>query len=319
MEQLETKVTDDPRASEFIYGSGPAILALNSMVAEIAPTDIPVLLIGESGTGKDAYARLIHRLSPRGSSQFRTINCSSIVTEELQKSLSDLFVACTAGSGAVTLYLDNIQDLNLDCQRTLLSRLPDEENSMLEGRTSIRLISSATQELEFDLEAGRFRRELYFRLNAACLRIPPLRERQEDLPLLLDHFLRKHSNLLRKKTPPIGTKASQSLVAYRWPGNIRELENVARKIVVFGDAQMTLNDLQAARMVGQKPGESVASSSLKVAARAASKLAERELIIQALERTRWNRKRAAHDLQISYKSLLHKIKQIGPLNGDRQG
>jgi DNA-binding NtrC family response regulator len=319
MEQLETKATDDPGASEFISGSGPAILSLNSMVAEIAPTDIPVLLIGESGTGKDTYARFIHRLSPRGSAPFHTINCSSLVTEELQKSLVEVFVAYTNRSCPGTLYLDNIQDLNLDCQRTLLSRLPDEEHNMLEGRPSIRLISSATQDLELELEAGRFRRELYFRLNAACLRLPPLRERPEDLTPLMNHFLRKHSNLLRKKSPPLGSKASQTLAACCWPGNIRELENVARKIVVFGDVQMTLNDLQAARMVGQKPSEIVAGSSLKVAARAASKHAERELIIQALERTRWNRKRAAHDLQISYKSLLHKIKQIGPLNGDRQG
>ena len=207
----------------------------------------------------------------------------------------------------------------MECQRILLSRLPNEENSMLEGRRTLRLISSATQDLDLELEAGRFRRELYFRLNAACLRLPPLRERQEDLKLLMEHFLKKHSILLHKKIAPLSNKTMQALASYRWPGNIRELENVARKIVVFGDVQMTLNDLQAVRMVSQKPGEIVAGSSLKVAARAASKLAERELIIQALERTRWNRKRAAHDLQISYKSLLHKIKQIGPLNGDRQG
>ena len=173
------------------------------------------------------------------------------------------------------------------------------------------MISSTPRSLESEVEEGRFRRELYFRLNGACLRLPPLRERSEDVPALAEHFLNKHAALLKRKRPPVGTKQMQDLVAYHWPGNIRELENLARKIVVFGDVQMVLNDLHSTWMAEHVPVENGPRASLKVAARAASQRAEREMIMQALERTHWNRKRAARELQISYKSLLYKIKQIG--------
>ena len=133
----------------------------------------------------------------------------------------------------------------------------------------------------------------------------------EDIPVLTEHFLNKHAARLKRKQPPVGNKAMQDLVAYHWPGNIRELENLARKIVVFGDVQLVLNDLHSAWMADHLPVESGPRASLKVAARAASQRAEREMIMQALERTHWNRKRAARELQISYKSLLYKIKQIG--------
>ncbi|HEY4979489.1 MAG TPA: sigma 54-interacting transcriptional regulator [Candidatus Acidoferrum sp.] len=319
MVPIETRAADDSATTEFVFGLGPAMLTINAMVDDVAPTDIPVLILGESGTGKDAYARLIHQLSRKALPQFSKLNCSGVSSSDLLKHLTELLGAVAGKASAGTLYLDNIQDLDLDCQRSLLSHLPDDKIGMDEDRFSLRLISSATRNLEADVEAGRFRRELYFRLNGASLRLPSFRERREDLALFMDHFLKKHSALLNKNFVTLSGKSMQILSDYRWPGNIRELENFARKIIVFGDVQMTLNDLQAARIVNQKPGDSVGASSLKVASRAASKLAERELIIQALERTRWNRKRAAHDLQISYKSLLHKIKQIGPLNGERQG
>ena len=146
-----------------------------------------------------------------------------------------------------------------------------------------------------------------------------MRDRGEDIPILVEYFLNKHSGILKKKAPAVSAKAMQTLVAYQWPGNIRELENFARKIVVFGDVQMALNDLQTAWIASHESMEIGSGASLKVAARAASKRAERELIMQALERTRWNRKRAAQDLQISYKSLLYKIKQIGALKGEHGG
>ena len=196
-------------------------------------------------------------------------------------------------------------------QRALLSLLPDEQNSDRKEAKCCRVISSTPRSLESEVEEGRFRRELYFRLNGACLRLPPLRERPEDIPVLAEHFLNKHAAHLKRKLPPVGNKAMQDLVAYHWPGNIRELENLARKIVVFGDVQMVLNDLHSTWMADHAPIESGSRASLKVAARAASQRAEREMIMQALERTHWNRKRAARELQISYKSLLYKIKQIG--------
>ena len=312
-------VTDGPAAQGFVYGVAPAMLNLNAMAAEIAQTDIPVLILGESGTGKDAYARLIHRLSHRGDTHLCKINCSAIDPGDLLAQVHEAMGRFLHQEVSGSIYLDNIQELDVACQRVLLSLLPDGENSLSTDVLCTRFISSTTRNLESEVEAGLFRRELYFRLNGACLRLPPMRDRGEDIPILIEYFLNKHSSILKKKAPAVSAKAMQTLVAYQWPGNIRELENFARKIVVFGDVQMALNDLQTAWIASHESMEIASGASLKVAARAASKRAERELIMQALERTRWNRKRAAQDLQISYKSLLYKIKQIGALKGEHGG
>jgi two-component system, NtrC family, response regulator AtoC len=317
MDQIQMLVAD-PVGTGFVYGLGSAILTLNAMAAEIARTDIPVLILGESGTGKDAYARLIHRLSRRGESRLLKINCSAVDLEVLLAQLHEVIGRFSNHEASWSIYLDNIQELDLTCQRALLSQLPDGANSGSEDELCARFISSTTRNLESEVETGHFRRELYFRLNGACLRLPPMRDRREDIPILIEYFLNKHSSVLKKKVPAVSTKAIQTLIAYHWPGNIRELENFARKIVAFGDVRVALNDLQAARMVSHRSMENVPGASLKVAARAASKEAERELIMQALERTRWNRKRAAQDLQISYKSLLCKIKQLGALSGEHE-
>jgi len=214
--------------------------------------------------------------------------------------------------------LDNVQELDLAAQRALLAALPDNEDIDHGIEPGLRIISSATSGLEPEVENGRFRRELYFRLNGATLRIPPLRERTEDIPLLAELLLNKHSAILKKEAPRLNEEALRLLAVYHWPGNIRELENFARKAVLFGDVHLALRELQPAGSVPSKLASPGAGCSLKTAARAASKKAERELILQALERTHWNRKRAARDLQISYKSLLYKIKQIGVSNGKQE-
>ena len=299
-----------------MYGVAPTMLTLNAMVAELARTDIPVLILGESGTGKDAYAGLIHRLSQKGDSRLWKINCSLVDSGELLAQVHEAMGRFSNQEASKSIYLDNIQELDLACQRVLLSLLPDGEYAGFNKELCTRFISSTTRTLESELEAGRFRRELYFRLNGACLRLPPMRDRGEDVPILIEYFLNKHSSILQKKVPTVSPKAMQTLVAYHWPGNIRELENFARKIVVFGDVPMALNDLQTDWIANHEPMEIALGASLKAAARAASKKAERKLIMQALERTQWNRKRAAQDLQISYKSLLYKIKQIGALKGE---
>jgi two-component system response regulator AtoC len=318
MGQIEASVTESQAELGFVYGLGPAVLNLNAMAAEIARTDIPVLILGESGTGKDAYARLIHLLSQKPDSHFWKINCSAVDPGDLLAQFHEAMGRLSNHEVSGSVYLDNIQELDLPCQRVLLSHLPDGERTGSKDALYARLISSTTRSLESEVEAGRFRRELYFRLNGACLRLPPLRERREDIPILTEYFLNKHFNALKKSVSPLSKKAIQTLVAYHWPGNIRELEHLARKIAIFGDVQMALNDLQGARILSRRPMENGPGASLKVASRAASKEAERELIMQALERTRWNRKRAAQELQISYKSLLCKIKQIGALNGEPQ-
>jgi len=319
MDCHRTSALDEPAIAGFVYGLGPTMQTLNGMVAEIARTDIPVLIVGESGTGKDAYAKLIHRLSLKNETPLQKINCASFDPGQLLSQVRHSNPSFSTADPSGTLYLDNVQELDMACQRSLLSFLPDGESAEPKDEFPPRLISSSTKSLESEVEAGCFRRELYFRLNGVCLRLPALRERMEDIPVLTGYFLNKHSMALKKKVPPLSNKAIQTLTAYPWPGNIRELENLARKILLFGDVQLALNDLQTAGILTGRPAVVAEGASLKVAARAASKQAERELIMQALERTRWNRKRAARELQISYKSLLYKIKQIRALDGEDEG
>ena len=302
-----------------MYGLGRAMQVINDMASEIARTGIPVLIVGESGTGKDAYAKLIHRLSPRREMRLHKINCASFDPGQLagQMRQQDQQLSPVYPSG--TFYLDTVQELDMASQRALLSFVPDGEGVDASDAMSVRLISSAATSLESEVEAGQFRRELYFRLNGACLRLPPLRERVDDIPSLAEYFLNKYSTVLKRPAPVLSEEVFEALSAYNWPGNIRELENLARKMVVFGNVQIALNDLQVHGDPTYRSAAVTQESSLKVAARAASKKAERDLILRALERTRWNRKRAARDLQISYKSLLYKIKQIGVSNGKHDG
>jgi DNA-binding NtrC family response regulator len=297
----------------FVCGHAAAVQSLNAVVAEIAKTDIPVLLVGESGTGKEVYARLIHRMSGLDEAPLKKVSCAALDAGRLLAEAREEFLSGN-GSGEAkprTLFLDGVHELDAACQRALLSLLPDGEPKCGTGMMVSRFISSTSRNLEKEIEAGRFRRELYFRINGVILRLPPLRERKEDIPVLLEYFLAKHSNELKKNTPELGSDARELLDSYDWPGNIRELENVAKKIVVVGDPALALADLRATRASVPVTDESWHASSLKVASRAASRKAERELILKALEQTHWNRKRAARELQISYKSLLYKIKQIG--------
>lgn len=301
----------------FIHGIGPAMRVLNDMVREIAQTDIPVLIVGECGVGKDAVARLIHRLSPRNEGPFHKFNCASSEVELLPRQTRTMIGSPSLGGLHGTVYLDNVQELDSVAQRAVLAYLSEGEDSDQGPAQDVRVVSSASSNLESEMELSRFRRELYLRLNGTCLQIPPLRERMEDISLLAEHFLGKHSAALKKSAPPWTENTRKALFDYHWPGNLRELENFTRRAVLFGDFQIALNELHS---IGQaRPAQSAPVSSLKTAARAASKKAERELILQALERTHWNRKRAARDLQISYKSLLYKIKQIGVAERKQEG
>jgi DNA-binding NtrC family response regulator len=212
------------------------------------------------------------------------------------------------GDGPRTVFVDGIDELDAAYQKFLVSLLPDGGEK---SDQHVRLIASTCRNLEQEIESGRFRRELYFRINGVSLYLPPLRERREDTAELMEHFLAKHAAELGREVPVVNAQEMEFLGTYDWPGNIRELENLARKIAVLGDSRKAIDELrEKPKVEAGFPGEP-RSSSLKVAARAASRQAERDLISQALERTRWNRKRAARDLQISYKSLLYKIKQTG--------
>jgi two-component system, NtrC family, response regulator AtoC len=298
-------------SSGFVCGRSAAMRGLDATVEEVARTNIPVLLMGESGTGKEVYGRLIHRLSKNGQTPLKKLSCRAVEPGEFLAQLkSDLG---RNGNGSEnhprTVFVDGIDELDPEYQKFLVSFLPDGDSNE-NGDHRVRLITSTCRNLEEEIESGRFRRELYFRINGVCLRLPPLRERWEDIAVLMQHFLLKHAAELRREVPVVSAQEMEFLATYDWPGNIRELENLARKIAVLGDSRKVIEDLpDKPKTETSIPKER--SCSLKVAARAASRQAERDMISLALERTRWNRKRAARDLQISYKSLLYKIKQTG--------
>jgi two-component system response regulator AtoC len=231
------------------------------------------------------------------------------------------FTATDAGSGG-SLFLDGINHLEPGAQGRLLHLLPDSSGTPPQGCHSMRVISSTTRDLEEEMKGGRFREELYYRINGVHLRLPPLRDRKEDIPGLLEFFFNKYTSLFERQEPKVSQSTMNLLLRHPWPGNIRELENVARKIVALGDEQLATHELsaghesRAVESVTPVPKPAHRSSpaptgSLKAAARAASRVAERAMILTQLERTHWNRKKAARELQISYKALLYKLKQLG--------
>lgn len=288
---------------------------LGSIAAEIAPTNVPVLLFGEVGTGKKTFARRIHELSERSEQRFRTIACVSLNSANFHADL-DLEATpeggCEPGkNGMGTVFFDEIGELDAKCQRNLLHVMPDSDGLPAPGQLTDRVISATTRDLEEDMHAGRFRIELYYRINAVSLRLPPLRERKEDIPVLVEYFLAKHSAHLDRPQSQLSARTMQMFLDHSWPGNIRELANSVKRAIVLGDDEF------AAAGLGVESAETRATQvaethvhSLKAASRAASREAERDLILETLARTQWNRRRAAQQLQISYKSLLHKLKRI---------
>jgi two-component system response regulator AtoC len=297
----------------FVGVMSPSMQALESVIAEIAPTNIPVLLVGESGTGKQMFAHRIHILSPRREEAFVKFSCSSMTPHEFSAELGHPgngdagAKKCAPG----TMVFDEISELDAVCQRTLLHALPDDETGAPTGAFTARVISTTSRNLDDEVRAGRFRSGLFYRINGVCLCLPPLRECKEDIPLLTEFFLTKHAAQLGRTRPSLSPRALAIFLEHTWPGNVRELENVVKGIVALGDEELAVSQLTAMRSEKRPAATNMRSDSLKVAAKAASREAERELILKALARTRWNRKRAAQELQVSYKSLLYKLKQIG--------
>ena len=297
----------------FVTGMCPAMQTLESVVAEIAPTNIPVLFLGESGTGKAMFAQRLHRLSARSEEPLVTFSCAAMDPAQLSAELrmgADRSKDSSLGTAGSVIF-DEISELDSTCQRNLLYALPDGHADSQRGVIGARVISTTRRNLDDEMRAGRFRTELYYRINGVCLRLPALRDRREDIPILVESFLSKYAAQFGRPRPSLSPRTLRRLLDHAWPGNIRELENVVKKIVALGDEQLAIAELAAAPEPPALEVPEHRGYSLKAAARAASREAERQLILKALGHTRWNRKRAAQELQISYKSLLYKLKQIG--------
>jgi len=291
----------------YVSSSNAAMRALERTMADIAATDMPVLVLGESGTGKGAIAYRIHQLSRRRHQPFVKLNCAALNGDFLNHAYAN---GENPNAHEATLFFDEIGELDAAMQSKLVYALPDGELEIRPGLGG-RIISASRGNLEKEMRGGRFREDLYFRLSGVCLRLPLLRQRKEDIPALAEHFLTKYAALFGRRKPELQPPTLRILLEHTWPGNIRELEHAMQTVVALGDERVALADLRGARPLESLLAAEPEGVSLKQAARAASRQAERELILKVLSRTRWNRKRAAQELRISYKALLYKLKQIG--------
>ena len=275
--------------------------AVEAVIRELAQTVIPVLLLAENGAGKRTTAWRIHRMSRQWAQPFRSLVCSTLRPE-------DLDAPSGTGRGLLgegTVYLQEVGDLSLECQKRLLHA---PQGPTATGNRA-RLICGSTRDLASDVKAGTVREDFYYRISGVCLSLPPLRQRKEDIPGLLDHFLRKYAEDFHREAPNLSDETRELFQQYSWPGNLRELEDAAKVLVVLGDEKVAITGLRA--LQGKPEAASGNGSiSLKAAAKAASREAEKKLILKTLSQTRWNRRRAAVALQISYKALLYKLKQI---------
>jgi two-component system, NtrC family, response regulator AtoC len=272
---------------------------VEAVIRELSQNDVPVLVVAEHGSGKAAAAARIHILSSRAADPFQVYQGRDAGEEVL---------AAGDGQGGV-VYLQEIGDLTAAAQKELVRQIGLSGDRDTQRRVP-RFICGTSRELEPEVKAGKFREDLYYGISGVCLRLPPLRQRKEDIPLLRDRFLSEAARDFCQAIPVLSAETQNFFLEYNWPGNIRELKDAARAIVALGDEALAMGGLRSLmrRVVRGSNGEKI---SLKDAARAASREAEREIILQVLTRTRWNRRRAAQELQISYKALLYKLKQIG--------
>src|SRR3989475_1423480 len=316
----------------FLVAASPAMRKIRSQSALVANVDIPVLLLGESGTGKEVVARLIHKLSPRAHRTFLKVNCAAVPADLLESELFGYeagaftgathpkpgkFELCNKG----TILLDEVGEMPPLLQAKLLHVLQDQQFSRLGGRTvikvDVRILAATNINISEALATKRLREDLYYRLNAFTLHLPPLRDRKEEIPILLKHAMSRMAERYARAPLPLSTALLQACQNHSWPGNLRELNNFLKRYLILGDENLAVTELQpkndgnggARSETAAKGGEG--GGGLKSLARSAKDEAEAQAITRALEQTNWNRKQAAALLQISYKALLYKIRQYG--------
>ena len=310
----------------------PQMREIQGVVEQAARADVTVLICGETGVGKELVARSIHVHSPRRREPFVKVNCAAVPRELLESELFGHERGAFTGAhqrkpgrfelaDRGTIFLDEIGELHPALQAKLLHVLQDGEFSRVGGQNNltvdVRVICATNRDLAREVAGGRFREDLFYRLNVINILVPPLRERREEIPGLVEYFVKRYSGLFNFPEPEISNDAMAALIQSSWPGNIRELENVIKRMIVLQDVTLARSlvtgpsIIPAATQDGAEPFAATKSLSLKEISRRAVLEAERQVICRALEQCRWNRVKTAKMIKISYRALLYKIKDMG--------
>jgi two-component system response regulator AtoC len=320
---------------QIIFSNSSKMNKIRAIVDEIAKTDITVLIKGESGTGKELLAQAIHSESHRKDKPFVKVNCAAIPRGLLESELFGFEKGAFTGAhlekpgkfelaNGGTILLNDIGEIDISIQAKLLQVLQDGMFSRLGGDGDVvvntRVIATTKDHLEKTMMEGHFREDLFFRINVINITVPPLRDRIEQILPLSQYYFTYYKKKYRRETPPISSMVISAFREYPWPGNIRELENMIKRIVLFGEEDTVLHSLSSkAGKDGSRlesdgnlsPGPLGKSEffNLKEVGRKAAEEAEKEIIQNTLQETHWNRKKAAKLLRVSYKALLYKIQK----------
>jgi DNA-binding NtrC family response regulator len=324
---------------ERLLGNDPRIREIESLVSQLAQTNLTVLIIGETGTGKDIVARQLHQLSPRAEKPFIKVNCPSIPEGVFESELLGYERGAFTGAHTSrpgrfelahggTIFLDEICEAPAQFQGKLIQVLDGEPFMRIGGTTpvkaDVRVVAATNIPLEEAISSGRVRKDVSFRLSEVVIQMPPLRERRGDIPMLVEHFNYNMSRILKKDYVPLDTNLVERLAEQAWPGNVRELAGRVKEYVATGVPDVLFVETSPVAPVGKRPvgrlkdsgheGDGTLDSpaerefiSLKEAARRAADMAERTLIEETLRYTLWNRRKAAKLLKTSYSSLLRRI------------
>jgi two-component system response regulator AtoC len=310
-----------------VFGRSDAMQGVRERLDKVASANVPVLIQGESGTGKDIIARMIHGFSPWKSGPFVKVNCPAIPGTLLE---SELFGyekgAFTGAYGAKpgrvelahrgTLFLDEISELDLALQSKLLQLLQDGQfcriGAQEDKRVEVRVVCATNRQLEVEIDNGTFRQDLFYRINVVNIHMPPLRERRGDIEDLVHYFLEYYNRKYNCRARPLSNDLMAVLQKYHWPGNIRELENLVKRYVILGTEEAISSDLISREQEYFNPDVILDGPiSLKKLTRQAVRELERKVILKVLQANHWNRKQAARALSISYRALLYKIRDAG--------
>jgi len=312
-----------------IIGKSRKISDVAQIIQKVAPTKTTVLILGESGTGKELFARALHHLSSRNHYPFVPINCAAIPKTLLESELFGHEKGAFTGAESRklgkfeladrgTIFLDEIGDMELSIQAKLLRALEEGEIERVGAVSSItldvRIVAASNKDLENAVEEKKFREDLFYRLNVFPVKIPPLRERTEDIPLLVEYFINKYCAEMKKPVKGVSKEALNMLMSYHWKGNVRELENTIERAVILCDGDLVTPEhfvLSTEALSTTPAAASPANGTLESVAKQALRTAETRRIVSALKETKGNKSRAAETLQVSYKTLLTKIKEYG--------